>query len=506
MRSLPDKPDLAQLRRQAKELLRAAQAGEQGADERIRRVSRRQDLAAAQLALAREYGYSSWARLKRVLADQASEGVEGEPGPGPAVIWDGDRARECAAAHLARQLPERWSHVRGVAARARQVASALDPLEGAVLIAAAWLLDIGYAPALRRTGAHQVDGASFLREAGQERLAGLVAHHSESRFELGLLGHAAELATYADEDSAVPQALTYCEVTTGPDGSPVELWERLDEMRARYGAEHVWVRAQDLARPYIHLAVGDTELRLPERLRTPPARERTIEDLRQSLEAVRASRWTRRLTVWVRDLGKIVYPYCYTTGGRLLSVHRPGWGVIAIYRAADILHLHEVPVPERAAGRNSDRLGAPEWRVTVHVVGREEPYVFERAQLSFAGDGSARAILVRSPGNVRSVFREAVVRRVTKEVTGIRPAAPSDSLPSVSEPQASQCLHQRIAAETDNGKRLVFMDAYSVCGRDGITVWHATANELGARAHDRLADYRYRDVRVLVGAAAEPRG
>lgn len=502
MRSLPDKPDLAQLRRQAKELIRAARAGDESAGERMREVSSRQDLAAAQLALARGYGYASWARLKRAVTDQQSRGVRAQPEGGPAIVWDPDRAREVAGAHLAMEHPGRWAHVRGVAARAGQVAAALDPVEGGVLVAAAWLHDIGYAPALRRTGAHQLDGAAFLREAGQERLAALVAHHSESRFELGLLGLAEQLAIYADEDSSLSQALTYCDVTTGPDGSPVELWERLDEIRERYGAEHVRVRAQDLARPYVHLAVSETELRLPDRLRTPPANEKTVEGLRQSLEALRASRWTRRLTLWVRDLGKVVHPYCYTTGDDLVYVHSPGWGVVAIYRAADILHLEEVPVPEKPRHLDPDRQGAHDWRLTVHVMGRREPHVFEGAQLSFAGDESARAIIVHSPGSVRSVFQEAVVRRVMKEVTGIRPPAPPGSSRSVPGPRPPFRVHQRIAAETDTGMTRVFADAYAVCSTDGVTVWHATSDRMDGRAH-RLADYRYSDVRMLLGAALE---
>ena len=180
MRSLPDRPDLAQLRRQAKELLHAARAGEQGAEARIRQASDRQDLAAAQLALAREYGYSSWGQLKQAVAQQPLHDAEAQRGPGSPTTWHQDRARDVAETHLAGSSPERWAHVRGVAARARLVASVLDPTEGAVLIAAAWLHDIGYAPALRRTGAHQLDGGAFLRDAGQERLAALVAHHTES--------------------------------------------------------------------------------------------------------------------------------------------------------------------------------------------------------------------------------------------------------------------------------------------------------------------------------------
>ena len=63
MRDLPDRPDLDQLRRQARELQRAAAAGEQDALRRLHAVLTRTTLSAAQLALAREYGYPSWARL-----------------------------------------------------------------------------------------------------------------------------------------------------------------------------------------------------------------------------------------------------------------------------------------------------------------------------------------------------------------------------------------------------------------------------------------------------------
>ncbi len=64
MPDLPARPDLAQLRHQAKDLLRAAQGGDLAAAERIRAVSERLTLTAAQLALAREYGFASWTKLK----------------------------------------------------------------------------------------------------------------------------------------------------------------------------------------------------------------------------------------------------------------------------------------------------------------------------------------------------------------------------------------------------------------------------------------------------------
>jgi len=68
MPGLPDRPDLDQLRRQARELLRAAAAGEPHAAGRLSAVSPRATLSAAQLALAREYGFPNWAALKAEVA------------------------------------------------------------------------------------------------------------------------------------------------------------------------------------------------------------------------------------------------------------------------------------------------------------------------------------------------------------------------------------------------------------------------------------------------------
>lgn len=62
---LPEWPDLAQLRRQAKELHRSAQDGKPAAVERLASGSRRIDLNSAQLAVARDHGFSSWPRLKQ---------------------------------------------------------------------------------------------------------------------------------------------------------------------------------------------------------------------------------------------------------------------------------------------------------------------------------------------------------------------------------------------------------------------------------------------------------
>jgi len=57
-------PNLQQLRHQAKDLVHAAQSGDADAIRRLEAVSDRRTLAAAQLALAREYGFASWPKLK----------------------------------------------------------------------------------------------------------------------------------------------------------------------------------------------------------------------------------------------------------------------------------------------------------------------------------------------------------------------------------------------------------------------------------------------------------
>jgi hypothetical protein len=55
--------------------------------------------------------------------------------------------------------------------------TALGPDDREILVAAAWLHDIGYAPGLAETGFHPLDGARWLRTAGfGDRLAGLVAY------------------------------------------------------------------------------------------------------------------------------------------------------------------------------------------------------------------------------------------------------------------------------------------------------------------------------------------
>jgi hypothetical protein len=64
MSQLPARPDLDQLRRQARELHHAALDGDARALRRLRQASGTVTLSAAQLAIARDYGFASWPRFK----------------------------------------------------------------------------------------------------------------------------------------------------------------------------------------------------------------------------------------------------------------------------------------------------------------------------------------------------------------------------------------------------------------------------------------------------------
>ena len=86
--SLPQDPDLDQLRKQARELQRAVRSGEPAA---LARVSRWHPeapapgafpLTAAQLVLAREHGFASWARMRRYVQVVTSRAwAPGQPAP-----------------------------------------------------------------------------------------------------------------------------------------------------------------------------------------------------------------------------------------------------------------------------------------------------------------------------------------------------------------------------------------------------------------------------------------
>src|SRR6476646_1657594 len=119
-----------------------------------------------------------------------------------AATCDGPRARRPAQVRI---FPSRAGHARREGSRPRRANHARvprpPPPSGGggrpggraerhvptdmvdALVASAWLHDIGYAPALRQTGFHPLDGATYLRQEGwPDDVCALVAHHSGSRF------------------------------------------------------------------------------------------------------------------------------------------------------------------------------------------------------------------------------------------------------------------------------------------------------------------------------------
>jgi putative nucleotidyltransferase with HDIG domain len=173
-------------------------------------------------------------------------------------------ARDLARNLLERSLPRRWAHSQGVAARAVELAPILGA-DAELVEAAAWLHDIGYAPDLVDTGFHPLDGARYLRDVAKAdgRLCRLVAHHSCAVFEAEQRGLLDVLqAEFPQEAAELRQALTYCDMTTGPDGTHLHVNDRLAEIHSRYGPEHLVSRSIAKATPCITAAVESITGRL----------------------------------------------------------------------------------------------------------------------------------------------------------------------------------------------------------------------------------------------------
>jgi hypothetical protein len=178
--------------------------------------------------------------------------------------YDSKWAERVARDLLAEPLPRRWAHTKGVAAQANGLASILGE-HANLIIAAAWLHDIGYAPAIAVTGFHPLDGARYLRDVwhADARLCRLVAHHTCAVIEAEERGLASILLTeFEPEWPELADALTYCDMTTGPDGRPLSVEERLAEIRTRYCRGHVVDRSIRRATPRIKRSARAVRTRL----------------------------------------------------------------------------------------------------------------------------------------------------------------------------------------------------------------------------------------------------
>jgi putative nucleotidyltransferase with HDIG domain len=182
-------------------------------------------------------------------------------------------AARAEAARLLGTASSRWKHTVAVAERACQVAPILlPPDEVDLLICAAWLHDIGYAQAVEATGFHPLDGARHLRHVGAaDRLCRLVANHTAARVEASARGLAEELRTeFPPESSELADALTYADMTVGPEGQDFTVERRLAEILNRYPEGDVVHESIRTAGRRLVATVRRVELRLGAAVRHMP--------------------------------------------------------------------------------------------------------------------------------------------------------------------------------------------------------------------------------------------
>jgi hypothetical protein len=131
--------------------------------------------------------------------------------------------------------PGRLAHVRGAGLVAGMAAGALRLDQPEMVVAAAWLHDIGYAPAIARTGFHPLDGALFLaREGWPEQVVFLVAHHSHAAVLAPYYGVQQHMALLEHVPGLADDVLTFSDLRAGPNGLGADPRDRVEDMRRRH--------------------------------------------------------------------------------------------------------------------------------------------------------------------------------------------------------------------------------------------------------------------------------
>ena len=94
-------------------------------------------------------------------------------------------------------------------------------------------------------------------------LCSLVAHHSCAVIEAEERGLAGELCReFPAASMVINDALAYCDMTTGPSGNMVSVYDRLAEIRERYGPYSIVTRFTHSAEPCLVASVERTNCRL----------------------------------------------------------------------------------------------------------------------------------------------------------------------------------------------------------------------------------------------------
>lgn len=142
------------------------------------------------------------------------------------------RARALAADVL-RDDSSAYEHASRTARLAASLGQRAATARAHEVTAAAWLHDIGYAPRLRRTGFHPLDGALFLMNDGwPERIVRLVAHHSLAVLEAPFYGVGHHFGVIEPVTGVDADILTTADLLGGAGDTPPSLVQRLDAMRS----------------------------------------------------------------------------------------------------------------------------------------------------------------------------------------------------------------------------------------------------------------------------------
>jgi hypothetical protein len=167
---------------------------------------------------------------------------------------DPESALELCERLLAESLPDRWAHSQSVAGKAEDLRGLLRG-DTEVVEASGWLHDIGYAPDVRVTGFHPLDGARYLRDITQATtlVCTLVAQHTCAAIEAEARGFKEVLLEEfpVDDRGTVDllDALTYCDLSVGPTGLGVTPEARVEEILSRYLPEDPVHRSISRAAP-----------------------------------------------------------------------------------------------------------------------------------------------------------------------------------------------------------------------------------------------------------------
>ena len=148
--------------------------------------------------------------------------------------------------------------MQGVAGKAERVAVSLA-LSSEVLVAAAWLHDIGYAPDIVATGFHPLDGARYLAGLGAPtcRESGRPAFQRD-------LGSRASRDRRPDvslpgRGRGTPRCLVVLRFDDFPGWLSGQPADRIAEIKERYGAGHIVSRFITDGAPELLAAVERTE-------------------------------------------------------------------------------------------------------------------------------------------------------------------------------------------------------------------------------------------------------